>query len=221
MENNKFEKRILMAFKLGEKKHMESMIDDGVIYMNSVLYFRDFAQDGRIDTYEGASVVKNGVPVEYRADIDKEKVFCMWHINNFTEPIGKGVNVNYYSDTMCEITVDTREYIDEFAGGYMDNLRVVAICNMKEFHRRLKEAFVKNNISHFGMGEINYYDINEKPIIKVNKYMKPDALRHQNEIRYYAYSAKNEPLQIKIGNMCDIATIQKVCQIKIQLPYTI
>lgn len=221
MDNPNFEKRVLLAFKLGEKKFMETLFDEGLIYMNSVLYFRDNACNGRKDQFEGASVVKNGEPIEYRANLDKEKAFCMWHINNFTEPCGEGVSVNYYSDTMCEITIDTREYIDEFAGGDIDNLRVVAIHNMKEFHRRLREAFIKYNISHYDVSDIKYYDINESPIIEVNKYMKPDTLRHQNEIRYYAYGADDKPLQITIGNMSDIATIQQVCQIKIQLPYTI
>ena len=221
MENTKIEKRILFAFKLGEKKHMESLINDGIVFMNSVQHFRDSAQNGRRDSFEGASVVKDGFPVEYRDNIDKEKVFCMWHINNFTEPTGNGVSVDYYSGSMCEITVDTREYIDEFAGGDSNNLRVVAIHNMKEFHKRLREAFRRNNISRYDMGEIEYYDPNERSIINVNKYMKPDNLQHQNEIRYYAYSSNSEPLIIKIGNMSDIATIQKVCEIKIQLPYTI
>lgn len=221
MKDEVFEKRILFAFKLGEKKFMESLINDGVIYMNSVLHFRDSASDGRKDPFEGASVVKNGVPVEYRDNIDKEKVFCMWHINNFTEPMGNGVSVDYRSDSMCEITVDTREYVNEFAGGNSDNLRVVAIHNMKEFHKRLREAFRRNNINRYDMGEINYYNHNKSPVISVSKYMKPDTLRHQNEIRYYAYNDSDKPLQISIGNMNDIATIQKVCQIKIQLPYTI
>ena len=200
---------------------MESFINDGVVYMNSVLYFRERAQKGRKDPFEGASIVKNGVPVEYRDNIDKEKVFCMWHINNFTEPMGNGVSVDYRSDSMCEITVDTREYVNEFAGGNSDNLRVVAIHNMKEFHKRLREAFRRNNINRYDMGEINYYNPNKTPVISVSKYMKPDTLRHQNEIRYYAYNDNDKPLQISIGNMNDIATIQKVCQIKIQLPYTI
>ncbi len=221
MGNTQIERRVLFAFKLGEKEYMESLINDGVVYMNSVLHFRDSAQDGRKDSFEGASIVKNGVPVEYRDNIDKEKVFCMWHINNFTEPMGNGVSVDYRSDSMCEITVDTREYVNEFAGGNSDNLRVVAIHNMKEFHKRLREAFRRNNINRYDMGEINYYNPNKSPVISVSKYMKPDTLRHQNEIRYYAYNDNDKPLQISIGNMNDIATIQKVCQIKIQLPYTI
>jgi hypothetical protein len=189
--------------------------------MNSVLHFRDSAKNGRRDPFEGASVVNNGVPVEYRDNIDMEKVFCMWHINNFTEPTGNGVTVDYYSGSMCEITVDTRKYVDEFAGGDSDNLRVVAIHNMKEFHKRLREAFRRNNISRYDMGEIKYYDPNESSIINVDKYMKPENLRHQNEIRYYAYSSDSKPLKIKIGNMSDIAIIKEVCEIKIQLPYTI
>ena len=221
MGNTQIEKRVLFAFKLGEKEYMESLINDGIVYMNSVLHFRDSASDGRKDPFEGVSVVKNGVPVEYRDNIDKEKVFCMWHINNFTEPMGNGVSVDYYSDSMCEITVDTREYVNEFAGGNSDNLRVVAIHNMKEFHKRLREAFRRNSISRYDMGEIKYYNPNESSVINVSKYMKPDTLRHQNEIRYYAYSSDSKPLKIKIGNMSDIAIIQKVCEIKIQLPYSV
>ena len=84
MEDNNFEKRVLIAFRLGEFKHLEPFINEGLVYMNSVKFFRDLAQQGRGDIYEGAKVIIDGKPVEYRSGIEKEKVFCMWHLNNFS-----------------------------------------------------------------------------------------------------------------------------------------
>lgn len=221
METNNFEKRVLFAFKLGKTKYLEPLINDGLIYMNSVKYFRDLAKIGQGDPFEGAKVIIDGKPVEFRDGIDKEKVFCMWHINNYTEPQGKGVMVDYCSDKMCEISIDTRDYVDEFADGCIDDLSVVVFLNMKEFHRRLRMALQNNNIYHYDVGVIKYYSTNEKHRIEVDNYMKPYTLIHQNEIRYYVYDNNSNPLQLKIGGMGDIAKIFKVGLIKVQVPYEI
>lgn len=221
MENNKSEKRILFAFKLGKKDFMESFFNEGLIFMNSVAYFKNLSKKGQGDKYEGAELIRMGLPVKYRDNIEKEKVYCMWHINNFTEPMGSGVRVNYYSDTMCEMSIDTRLYVDEFADGDFEALRVVAIHNLKEFHARLINAYHRNKIKHYDMGEIRYYNSDETTNIKVDKYMKPNAFKHQNEIRYYVEDTNNVPLCLKIGNISDIASIHKVCLIKIKIPYYI
>ena len=220
MDNNKFEKRILFAFKLGKKDFMESFFIEGLIYMNSVAYFKNLSKKGQGDKYEGAELIRKGLPVKYRDNIEKEKVFCMWHINNFTEPMGSGVQVNYYSDTMCEMSIDTRLYVDEFADGDYEDLRVVAIHNLKEFHSRLRNAYYRNNIKQYDMGEIRYYNLDKTTNITVDKYMKPNAFKHQNEIRYYVEDTNNAPLLVKIGSISDIASIHKVCLIKIKLPYS-
>ena len=220
MEGIDCEKRVLLAFKLGKTKYLEPLISNGLIYMNSVKHFRDLAKTGQGDPYEGAKIIIDGKPVEYRDGIDKEKVFCMWHINNFTEPQGKGVTVDYYSDTMCEISIDTRKYVDDFADGCMDDLSVVVFYNMKEFHRRLKLALQRNNFQHYDMGVMNYYNVNEKPRIEVDKYMKPDHLIHQNEIRYYVYDNNSNPLRLTLGDLNDIAKISKVGLFKVKLPYS-
>ncbi len=221
MEANNFEKRVLLAFKLGKTNFLEPLINDGLIYMNSVKHFRDLAKFGQGDPFEGAKVIINGKPMEFRNDIDKEKVFCMWHINNFTEPQGKGVTIDYYSDTMCEISIDTREYVDDFTDGCMNDLSVVVFYNMKEFHRRLKLALRRNNLQHYDMGVMNYYNVNEKPCMVVDNYMKPDNLIHQNEIRYYVYDKNSDPLRLTLGDLNDIAKISKVGLFKVQLPYSL
>lgn len=219
MDSNKFEKRILFAFKLGKNDYMESLFNEGLIYMNSVAFFRDLAKKGQGDKYEGAELIRAGQPIKYRNNIEKEKVYCMWHINNFTEPMGNGVHVNYYSDTMCEMSIDTRLYVDEFADGDFEDMRVVAIHNLKEFHSRLKNAFHRNKITHYDMGEIKYYNLDETTNITVGRYMKPNAFKHQNEIRYYVEDTNNDPLSLKIGNISDIASIHKVCLIRVNVPY--
>ena len=145
----------------------------------------------------------------------------MWHINNFTEPQGKGVVVDYLSDTLCEISIDTREYVDDFANGCMDDLSIVVISNMKEFHRRLRIALQNNHMYHYDMGVVKYYNVKERHRIEIDNYMKPDTLIHQNEIRYYVYDNNSEPLKIKLGDINDIAKIFKVGLIKVQLPYEI
>lgn len=49
--------------------------------------------------------------------------------------------------------------------------------------------------------------------------MKPNAFRHQNEIRYYVEDTNKNPLSLKIGSISDIASIHKVCLIRVNVPY--
>ena len=68
------------------------------------------------------------------------------------------------------------------------------------------------------MGEIRFYNIDETTNITVDKYMKPNAFKHQNEIRYYVEDTNNAPLLVKIGSISAVASIHKVCMINIKLP---
>jgi len=70
------------------------------------------------------------------------------------------------------------------------------------------------------MGEIRFYNIDETTNITVDKYMKPNAFKHQNEIRYYVEDTNNAPLLVKIGSISAVASIHKVCMINIKLPYS-
>ena len=78
--------------------------------MNSVAFFRDLAKKGQGDKYEGAELIRAGQPIKYRNNIEKEKVYCMWHINNFTEPMGSGVYANYFL-TPCAKCLLTQDHM--------------------------------------------------------------------------------------------------------------
>lgn len=220
MDNTALDKQVFVAFKLGETKYMESLFREGLIYMNSVKYFRDSLYDGQGDKYEGAKIVRNGKPIEYRDTISFEKIFCLWHINNISLPQGKGVSLELLNEDTCEVTIDTKEYI-EFSHGKPEDLSIVVIHNLKEFHNRLRSNLNKKYKGCYCSNAVNYYDPYGKNEIFPDVFMKPNTLQYQNELRYLVMDDREEPLQIKIGNMEDIAKLFPVSEIKIKLNYNI
>lgn len=220
MDNTALDKQVFVAFKLGETKYMESLFKKGLIYMNSVQYFRDSLYKGQGDNFEGAKIVRNGKPVEYRNTIPFEKIYCLWHINNISLPQGKGVSFEKLNEDTCEITINTMEYI-EFSHGKPEDLSVVVIHNLKEFHNRLRNKLNEKYKGKFCSNAVNYYDPDEKNEIFPDVFMKPKTLQYQNELRYLVIDDRKEPLQIEIGNMEDIAKLFPICEIKIKLNYSI
>ena len=218
VENDAIEKQVLIAFKLGKTEFMESFHKRGLIYMNSVEYFRDLPNLGQGDIFEGAKIVRNGKPLEYRDTIAFEKVFCMWHINNFSLPQGKGVSLKPLSDSICEVTIDTMEYV-EFSQGKPEELSVVIVHNLKEFHNRLRNKLNENYTGKYYSNAVSYYNPLEKSEVFPNVFMKPETLQYQNELRYLVKDNKEGPLKIEIGSIEDIAVIHPVSVIQIKFDY--
>lgn len=215
-----YSKQVLVAFKLGETKYMESLFREGLIYMNSVKYFRDSLYDGQGDKYEGAKIVRNGKPIEYRDTIPFEKIFCLWHINNISLPQGKGVSLELLNEDTCEVTIDTMEFT-EFSHGIPEDLSVVIIHNLKEFHNRLRDKLNEKFRGKYCSNPVKYYDPYEENEMLLDAFMKPKTLQYQNELRYLVMDDREEPLQIEIGNMEDIAKLFPISEIKIKLNYNI
>lgn len=215
-----YSKQVLVAFKLGETKYMESLFREGLIYMNSVKYFRDSLYDGQGDKYEGAKIVRNGKPIEYRDTIPFEKIFCLWHINNISLPQGKGVSLELLNEDTCEVTIDTMEFT-EFSHGVPEDLSVVIIHNLKEFHNRLRDKLNEKFRGKYCSNAVKYYDPYEENEMLLDAFMKPKTLQYQNELRYLVMDDREEPLQIEIGNMEDIAKLFPISEIKIKLNYNI
>lgn len=218
MKKNTYDKQVLVAFKLGKTEFMDGFIKRGLIYMNSVEYFRDAPNQGQGDVFEGAKVVKNGIPVEYRDSIKFEKLFCVWHINDFSMPQGKGVSLKIVDDSSCEITIDTREYL-EFSQGDPEDFSVVIIHNLKEFHKRFRNKLNENYSGKYYSDAVSYYDPFDKNEVYPTVFMKPQTLSYQNELRYLVKDNKEGPLKIEIGNIEDIAKIFSVSEIKIKFEY--
>lgn len=211
-------RNVLVAFKLGKSEFMKSFIEKGLIYMNSIEFFKDFNSQGQGDVFEGAKIIRNGKPIEYRSSIAYEKIFCLWHINNVILPQGPGIQIEIIDNELCRVRLDTMEY-KEFSDGDPKNLSVVVIKNMKEFNRRLKNKLEENHHGNYQSDMITYYDTTGKTEIQPSIFMKPIRYKYQNELRYWVLDNKVEPLQIEIGSIEDIAQIFGIGVFNIECNY--
>jgi hypothetical protein len=71
-----------ILIKLGPKEYMERLLNYGEVYMNSVSYYKNNKNPEIGDIFEGAEVVQGGKIVKDRDEFEKEKLYCMWHLND-------------------------------------------------------------------------------------------------------------------------------------------
>lgn len=198
--------KVFLLIKMGEEKYMRDLLCKGEIYMNSVEYYRTHENPEIGDCFEGVKEIKDGRITKRRENIDKEKLYCMWHINNATSCHNAKIEFLPDGNTVIQ-TLDFREYKD-----FGD--KMVVVTNVKEFNKRLNNALCKLNLTQ-NNEIVTYYD--EKTSRKnISAFMKPLKYNHQNEIRYIVNTLDTEPLKIEIGNIKDIACIYPVAvEIKI------
>ena len=193
--------------KFGKAEHIQSLVNEGLIYMNCTDYFRCSSNDEQGDMYEGAGIVHKGKIVTYRSTMLYEKIFCLWHINNKDTPCVK--EIKQIDGSLCEITIDTRDFT-KLANTDEKDFKIAFIRNHKEFNARLIKELNKHYKGRFWCQPVSYYRptlANYKPI---SPFMKPARYKEQNELRYLVLDDvinSSKPLEIRIGNISDIAEV--------------
>lgn len=205
-------KQEFALFKFGESEHIESFVNEGLLHMNTLRYFRDLeAKCDRVrpDRDEGSTWciqankaaismkprdawIKVGTilgPIrttDGREDITN--VFCMFalHTNPVSEPLVHEKNF---------------EFGDTFA----------VLTNPVEFLRRVNEAAVCESLSvHKGLVEYFNSSTYHGPMGPFRKFSE---FAYQSEFRIAIEGGKNEPLRLKIGSLLDIAKIGTLAEI--------
>ena len=199
-----------ILIKIGEKDHMQSLLNDGKVYMNSTEFFRTNKNEEIGDEYEGAMCIKNGKVSDSRENLDFEKLFCMWHINNINpvhDSLIHRIEYDKESDS-TRMTIDLRK-LSNFTPN--EESYAVVINNVREFNRRFKLACEKNKLQYHGNKVVKYYDpekISEETIL--TPFWKRNSYDKQQEIRYFIEIANKEALKLYLGPLNDIATIINV-----------
>ncbi len=199
-----------ILIKIGEKDYMQSLLYEGEVYMNSTEYFRTHENSEIGDEYEGAMYIKNGKVGDFRENLDFEKLFCMWHINNFN-PVHNSLihKIEYDKERdSTRMTIDLRK-LSNFTPN--EESYAVVINNVREFNRRFKLACEKNKLQYHGNKVVKYYDpekISEETTL--NPFWKRNSYDKQQEIRYFIEIANKEALKLYLGPLNDIATIINV-----------
>ena len=198
------EGKSFLLIKLGPQEYMERLIKYGEIYMNSTSFFKENNNEEIGDIYEGVESIINGNLI-YRKDLEYEKLYCMWCLNNINE-IPKSIitesSIKDKSNHM-EIVIDFNKF-SKFNNS--EDLYMVVIKDIPEFNKRIAKC-CKELGYNITKGLVSYYDDNSKNIHLITPFMKRKKFEHQMELRYLINTKSNEPLILQIGNLEDIAQI--------------
>lgn len=188
----------LLLMKIGKEEFMDDLLKKGIIYMNTTKYFRDHPNPEIGDSFEGALIVQNGKVVEWRKDIDKEKLYCMWHINNATS--FECYSAGYDEKTnQSYIIYNLNKY-----GAFSDNTYLIIVRDIQEFNRRIEKACMDIGLV-VNRTVVKYFDENCTSSKEISAFMKRKKYSHQQEVRYLVQNNDSEPLKLEIGSIEDIA----------------
>lgn len=207
--------KTIAVFKIGQKEHMQRLLHEGLLYMNCVDYFRKSANCDQGDMFEGAEIVDRGKVISYRSTILREKIFCLWHINDRDSPIVD--KCRPCGDGQWELTIETNKF-KGFTNNNLGESAIVVIQNMKEFNSRLRQELNKCHAHNYWSDAVKYYSPEDAHFLTVNAFMKPKSYQEQNELRYLVLDDicnSGQPLEIKIGDISDIAKLFPMSQIRI------
>lgn len=204
----------LFVMKFGKTEHMESLVNEGLIYMNCTDFFRRSAIKDQGDKYEGAEIIHKGNIVSFRSTLLDEKLFCLWHINDKDTP--KVKYVKHVDGSLYELTIDAKDFITLTDADFSD-FKIVLIKNHKEFNNRLIKELNKHYKGRYWCRQVKYYKPNIADFKPISPFMKPSTYRSQNELRYLVLDDTENagrPLEIRIGNISDIAQIFPISLVK-------
>lgn len=190
---------------------MKSFFQEGVIYMNTLDFYRTLeAHDERRDVNEGAVRINNregGVLRWQNPNTGKLEEVAELTNSRIRELNSNIQNLNVY----CLYYLKDRMPIESFGAIIPRRTKVgfgeyaVVIPNAGEFVTRVKEAAIDKGYRHF-RGLVKYEDFS-KENLEVGPFVKDRAFSHQSELRIAVYTDENSggPIKLEIGSIEDIA----------------
>ena len=208
----------LFVMKFGKKEYMQKLIDEGLVFFNCTDYFRKSTINEQGDPFEGAGIVDRGKIISYRNTMLNEKLFCLWHLNDEDTPLVD--SMQEIDGDLWELTFDTyKKELLELVNTDVKDFHIVFIQNHKEFNNRLRKELDKHYKGRYWSNKVSYYDANTADYLPISPFMKTMKYRSQSELRYIVLDDEinsSKPLEIRIGNMSDIAKIFPMSQVKMQ-----
>ena len=187
--------------KFGQKEHLEALLNDGVIYMNNIDYFRKYEESQpehmRGDRYECFDFISQHNTIIFlgETDLTIEDIAVFEDRESYRGYLWSMYAI--FSDHSC---FDSRMFdFGEYA---------VIIQDAKEFITRVqnycKEKQLEPKCSH-----VKYYEEKTEQG-RLNPFMKREKYSYQKEARIYIQSANpQEKLILNIGCLRDIAFLVK------------
>ena len=191
--------------KVGERKHMESLINDGLVFCKPLNYFSQIeSKDFRGDPNEGVAYIKQVANLEilidgkvigtanqgqlyYRHPDDLGNIYCMYGIETNT----------------LNLTLKKLQKFNLNMNGLKFGDTAVFIFDPAEFISRVQKALELKGFT-FQYSPIIYYDpeTHEGELSPFNKSIK---YSEQNEVRFWIPNNLALDLTVEIGNMSDIS----------------
>lgn len=198
--------------KIGRYAHMKRLIEEGMLYCNTFQYFVNSNAEGiadkfettyNLNTYEqGLLNIKSKSGPEWEASIKVTPTNPIRIRERYTGAVGNLFSL--YSFKHSDKTPNI-EYnpLSEFSLGESDT--VVIILDIHEFIRRVNTALTQNNLT-FKHDFCKYLDLSTFSGSR-SPFMKDISYSHQNEFRFYIHHNIEQPYELFIGNISDIASL--------------
>jgi hypothetical protein len=193
---------------------MQSLFEDGVIYMNALEFYRTLeADDERRDINEGAERVKNrrdGVIKRKNPETGASEEIAQLADSRVRELNSNIQNLNifcsYYLKSSLPIKNLGAEVSERAKLGFGDY--AVVIADAKTFVTRVKQAAIEKGYKHF-RSLVEYVDFS-KDDFEVGPFVKDQAFAHQNELRIAVHTGENSAtfIKLEIGSLEDIAFME-------------
>ena len=202
-----------LIIKLGSHEHMTSLFEDGVIYMNTLEFYRILeADDERRDVNEGAERVRNmlgGVIQRKNPETGESEEIAQLTHTRIRELNSNLQNLNAYCVYYLKLEIPVMSLgavISERTKlGFGDY--AVLVTDAAEFVTRIKQAAIKKGYKHF-RGLVKYADFSQEDV-EVGPFVKDQAFAHQNELRVAVYTGEKNgsAIELEIGSLKDIAVM--------------
>jgi len=197
---------VLVLLKMGEYEHLK-MLRRGLLYMNSLSYFRSLDHPVRNDPHEGEdSIIQPSDIGEFiidpgRRDFEKVRVTP-------TDLAGP-VRISLHQTSLCHvfcmfaITNPVEEPIfSQSCASFGDS--IVLFTNTQEFLIRVKAAAERLRLN--GQAAlVQYYD-EGKYSGRLGRFKKPSIYSYQSEYRIALETGVDGPFRFNIGNLRDITS---------------
>lgn len=195
----------IKLIKFGSQRNMEDLYLNGIVFMNTVQYFRNYKDEIlKGDDKEGISYILRNASAEifhqgtrilhgdkanffFRNEEDIGNIYCLtalWkdHLNALVK-------------NEFEVDLKLRSMGES----------CVVIHNPKLFMSKVTEELNKLELK-FRMHAIEYLDFNST-VGEYGIFSKPTEFSYQMEVRVFVKSEGLEPLKVSLGSLQDIATI--------------
>lgn len=192
---------------------MKSLFEDGVIYMNTLEFYRTLeAHDERRDVNEGAERVRN-----HRGGFLKRKnpeTGALEKVAQLTHSRIRELNSNLRSlNVYCSHYLKADMPIKGLGADMSQRVKLgfgdyaVVIVDAREFVTRVKRAAINKGYKHF-RSLVNYVDFSQC-YVEAGPFVKDLCFSHQSELRIAVHTGRNSDSEItlEIGSLKDIAVM--------------